>query len=138
VNVEWIAYETLLIFHDAQISEHGGAPGLREEGGLRSALARPENLAAYGDPDLFELAAAYAGGIARNHPFVDGNKRTAFVVSVAFLDLNGQELKASEAEAAVVFLRLAAGEFSEAELAEWFRRNASPPDTEFLSPEQDQ
>lgn len=138
MNVEWIAYETVLIFHEAQISEHGGAAGLRDEGGLRSALARPENLAAYGEPDLFDLAAAYARGITQNHPFVDGNKRTAFVVAVAFLDLNGQELTAPEAEAAVVFLRLAAGEFSEAELAEWFRRNANPPADEFLSPEQDQ
>jgi death-on-curing protein len=127
VNVEWIAYETVLIYHETQISEHGGAAGLRDEGGLRSALAWPENLAAYGEPDLFELAAAYAKGIVQNHPFVDGNKRTAFVVSVAFLDLNGQELSASEAEAAVVFLRLAAGEFSEAELAEWLRRNCNPP-----------
>ena len=84
MNVEWIAYETVLIFHDAQISEHGGAGGLRDEGGLRSALARPENLAAYGEPDLFDLAAAYARGITQNHPFVDGNKRTAFVVAVAF------------------------------------------------------
>ncbi len=138
MNVEWIAYETILIFHDAQIGEHGGAGGLRDEGGLRSAVARPENLAAYDDPDIFDLAAAYARGITQNHPFVDGNKRTAFVVAVAFLDLNGHELSASEAEAAVVFIRLAAGEFSEAELAAWFRRNASPPDVEFLSPEQDQ
>jgi death-on-curing protein len=126
VNVEWIAYETVLIFHEAQITEHGGAAGLRDEGGLRSALARPENLAACGEPDIFDLAAAYARGISQNHPFVDGNKRTAFIVSAAFLDLNRQELKASEAEAAVIFLRLAAGEFSEAELAEWFRRNTTP------------
>lgn len=138
MNVEWIAYETVLIYHDAQLTEHGGAAGLRDEGGLRSALARPENLAAYGQPDLFDLAAAYARGITQNHPFVDGNKRTAFVVAAAFLDLNGQELTAEEAEAAVVFLRLAAGEFSEAELAEWFRRNTAPPAQEFLVPEQDQ
>jgi len=138
VNVEWIAYETVLIFHELQISEHGGAAGLRDEGGLRSALARPENLAAYGEPDLFDLAAAYASGISQNHPFLDGNKRTAFVVAASFLDLNGQELKAAEAEAAVVFLRLAAGEFSEAELAEWFRRNSDPPASEFLVAEQDQ
>jgi death-on-curing protein len=138
VNVEWIAYETVLIFHEEQISEHGGAAGLRDEGGLRSALARPENLAAYGEPDLFDLAAAYARGISQNHPFVDGNKRTAFVVATSFLDLNGQELKAEEAEAAMVFLRLAAGEFSETDLAEWFRHNSDPPASEFLSPEQDQ
>jgi death-on-curing protein len=138
VNVDWIAYETALIYHDMQLTEHGGAGGLRDEGGLRSALARPKNLAAYGEPDLFDLAAAYAKGIAQNHPFVDGNKRTAFVVAAAFLDLNGQELTAPEAEAAIVFLRLAAGEFSEQELAEWLRRNSTPPAREFLVPEQDQ
>jgi death-on-curing protein len=138
VNAEWVAYETVLIFHEAQITEHGGAAGLRDEGALRSALARPQNLAAYGDPDIHELAAAYARGITQNHPFVDGNKRTAFVVSAAFLDLNGQELAADEAEAAVVFLRLAAGEFSEAELAQWFRRNTEPLPAESVSPEQDQ
>ncbi len=138
MNVEWIAYETVQIFHDVQIAEHSGVAGLRDEGGLRSALARPENLAAYGEPDLFDLAAAYAKGIAQNHPFVDGNKRTAFVVSAAFLELNGHELNASETEAAVVFLRLAAGEVSEAELAEWFRQNTNPPDEAFLVPEQDQ
>jgi death-on-curing protein len=128
VNVEWIALKTVLIYHDLQISEHGGADGIRDEGGLESALARPENLAAYGDPDLFELAAAYAYGIVRNHPFVDGNKRTAFVVSVAFLELNGHEVIAEEAEAAVVFLRLAAGELSEQELAAWLRKTAGPAD----------
>lgn len=123
--VEWIALETVLIFHDLQISEHGGAEGLRDEGGLESALARPENLAAYGDPDLFDLAAAYAGGIVRNHPFVDGNKRTAFVVAVSFLNLNGEDVAADEAEAAVVFLRFAAGQLSEEKLAEWLRRNSA-------------
>ncbi len=124
--VEWVRYESVLIFHDLQISEHGGAAGLRDEGGLRSALARPENLAAYADPEIFDLAAAYARGITQNHPFVDGNKRTAFVVAVSFLDLNGQELSVSEAEAALVFLRLAAGQFSEAELAAWFRQHSGP------------
>lgn len=125
MNVEWIALETVLIYHDLQISEHGGAEGVRDQGGLESALARPENLAAYGDPDLFELAAAYAGGIVRNHPVVDGNKRTAFVVAVSFLNLNGEDIVAEEAEAAVVFLRFAASELSEEELADWLRRNAA-------------
>ena len=128
MNVEWIAFDSVLIFHDLQLREHGGAEGLRDEGGLRSALARPENLADYGEPDLFDLAAAYARGIVQNHPFVDGNKRTAFVVAVSFLDLNGQELAADEAEAAIIFLRLAAGEIGEAELAAWLRRNSGPPD----------
>jgi death-on-curing protein len=126
VNVEWVAFETVLVFHDLQISEHGGADGVRNEGGLKSALARPANLAAYEAPDLFDLAAAYAVGSVRNHPFVDGNKRTAFVVAVSFLELNGQELNVEEAEAAVVFLQLAAGQLSEQELAEWLRANSSP------------
>ena len=138
MNVEWIALETVLIYHDRQIAEHGGAEGVRDEGALESALARPQNLLAHGAPDLFELAAAYAKGIAQNHPFVDGNKRTGFVVAASFLDLNGHELTASEAEAAVVFLRLAAGETKEAELAEWFRRNCTPPDATFLVAERDQ
>lgn len=138
MTVEWVAYETVLIYHDLQLHEHGGAEGLRDEGGLRSALARPENLAAYSDPDLFALAAAYARGIVQNHPFVDGNKRTAFVVAVAFLEFNGQELLVEEAEAALIFLRLAAGEFAEAELADWLRRNSSPPDATDIVPEQDQ
>ena len=138
MKVAWLAYETVLIYHDLQISEHGGAEGLRDDGSLRSALGEPENLATYGDPDLFDLAAAYARGIAHNHPFVDGNKRTAFVAGVSFLDLNGQEVSAQEAEAAVVFLRLAAGELDEAELAGWLRRNSSPPDADYLVPEQDQ
>jgi death-on-curing protein len=137
VNVEWVAFETALIFHDLQIEEHGGAGGLRDEGSLRSAMARAENLAAYGDPDLFDLAAAYARGIVQNHPFVDGNKRTAFVVAVSFLGLNGHELTVDEAEAALVFLRLAAGELSEAELAAWLRAHSSPPDATYLVAEQD-
>lgn len=124
MNVEGIALESVLIFHDLQIEEHGGAEGLRDEGGLRSALARPQHLAVYGEPDLFDLAAAYAGGLVRNHPFVDGNKRTALVVAIAFLDLNGRELNAAEAEAAVVFLRLASGDLSDDDLASWLRRNS--------------
>jgi death on curing protein len=125
VTVEWVRYETVLIFHDLQIAEHGGAAGLRDEGGLRSALARPQNLAAYGEPDVFDLASAYAKGIVQNHPFVDGNKRTGFVVAVSFLELNAQTLSASEAEAAIVFLRLAAGKLSEEELAAWFKTHCT-------------
>ncbi len=134
----WLTLRVVASIHQRQIQRHGGGHGTRDEGLLESALARPQNLAGYGEPTVFDLAASYAYGIARNHPFVDGNKRTAFVASALFLRVNGQQLSASPAEAAVVFLRLAAGEFSEAELAEWFRRNASPPDVEFLSPEQDQ
>jgi death-on-curing protein len=138
MNIEWVELETVLVAHADQIAEHGGSPGLRDEGALHSALARPQNLAAYGDPDLFRLAAAYAFGLARNHAFVDGNKRTAFVVSSAFLSLNGFELDADEADAADTFLKLAAGELTEDELAGWFRANSSPPDDAYLVPEQDQ
>jgi death on curing protein len=134
----WLTGRVVASIHQRQIQRHGGSHGTRDEGLLESALARPKNLASYGEPTVFELAASYALGIARNHPFVDGNKRTAFVASALFLRMNGQKLDAEQAEAAVVFLRLAAGEFSEEELAEWLRRNASPPPEEFLAPEQDQ
>ena len=134
----WLTSRTTISIHHRQIQRHGGGHGIRDEGLLESALARPDNLAAYGEPTVFELAASYAYGIARNHAFIDGNKRTAFVASVLFLRMNGQQFHAEQAEAAVVFLRLAAGEFTEAELAEWFRQNANPPADEFLSPEQDQ
>ncbi len=134
----WLTGRVVASIHQRQIQRHGGGHGTRDEGMLESALARPENLTAYGEPSVFDLAASYAYGITRNHPFVDGNKRTAFVASVLFLRMNGQHFVAEQAEAAVVFLRLAAGEFSEDELAEWFRRNASPPAEEFIAPEQDQ
>jgi len=134
----WLTHRVATAIHLRQVQRHGGGHGIRDEGLLESALARPQNLARYGEPTVFELAASYAYGIARNHPFIDGNKRTAFVASTLFLRLNGQQFNAGQAEAAVVIVRLAAGEFSEAALAEWFRRNASPPADEFLSPEQDQ
>lgn len=134
----WLAGRIVASIHQKHIQRHGGGHGTRDAGLLESALARPQKLAAHGEPTVFELAATYAHGIARSRPFIDGNKRTAFVASVLFLRMNGQQFLAEQAEAAVVFLRLAAGEFSEAELAEWFRRNCQPPETEFLSPEQDQ
>ncbi|WP_374990398.1 type II toxin-antitoxin system death-on-curing family toxin [Sphingosinicella sp. LHD-64] len=109
--------------HAEQLAEHGGGEGVRDATLLESAMARPQNLAAYGEPDAADLAAAYAFGIARNHPFVDGNKRTAAVVSETFLVLNGYSLGASDAELAVAFIALAAGELSEAETADWFRRH---------------
>ncbi len=107
--------------HSEQIAEHGGDEGVRDPGLLESAMARPQNLSAYGDPDAADLAAAYAYGIARNHPVVDGNKRTAAVVSETFLLLNGYRLTATDAELVVAFLALAAGELSEEETAAWFR-----------------
>jgi len=117
----WIATEVAAAAHLEQIAEHGGGEGVRDAGLLASAMARPRNLADYGEPDAASLAAAYAFGIARNHPFVDGNKRTAAVVAETFLNLNGFVLTATDAELVVATLALAAGELSEEELADWFR-----------------
>jgi death on curing protein len=119
----WVAVEVAVAAHAEQIAEHGGGEGLRDTGSLDSAMARPMNLVAYGRPDAADLAAAYAYGIARNHPFVDGNKRTAAVVSETFLMLNGHSIGATDAEVVVAFLALAAGELSEVEMADWFREH---------------
>lgn len=120
-RIVWIAIEVAMAAHAEQLAEHGGAEGVRDAGALESAMARPRNLAEYAEPDIAALAAAYAYGIARNHPFVDGNKRTAAVVSETFLMLNGHALVATDAELVVAILALAAGELSEDELADWFR-----------------
>jgi death-on-curing protein len=122
-EIVWLLEETVRAIHSRQISEHGGRPGIRDEGLLLSALARPQNLAAYGDPppDLAALAASYAYGIARNHPFIDGNKRVALVAARTFLLINGGDLVASQEEKYVTFLRLAEGGLSEDELAGWIR-----------------
>jgi death-on-curing protein len=124
----WIFVERsiVLAIHDEQLAEHGGATGIRDMGALESALARPMSLSLYGDPDAAALVAAYAFGIARNHPFVDGNKRTAYVVSELFLGLNGFDLLASDAACVTTFLRLAAGELDEAALADWIRASCRP------------
>ncbi len=127
-NWIWLVTEVALAAHLEQIAEHGGGEGVRDLGLLESALARPRNLADYGAPDAAALAAAYAWGIARNHPFVDGNKRTAAVVSETFLMLNGYRLTASDAEVVVAFVALAAGELSEEELADWFRQHLAATD----------
>lgn len=120
---EWVATEVVLAIHDEQIAEHGGSAGVRDTNLLESALARPQQLAAYGDPepDLAALAAAYAFGIARNHAFVDGNKRTSFVVTRTFLALNGHEISALEAELLQIWIDLGAGALTEAQLADWLR-----------------
>jgi death-on-curing protein len=120
----WIRLHEATAIHAEQIAEHGGLEGIRDQGLLESALARAENLAAYGKPDVCDLAAAYAFGLARNHPFADGNKRTAFVVSATFLILNGRDLTATEVDVVTTILKLAAGELPEAELADWFRANS--------------
>ena len=125
----WVALDVALAAHEEQIAEHGGAEGVRDRGAFESAMARPQNAAAYGEPpdrgpgqaDAAALAAAYAFGIARNHPFVDGNRRTAAVVCETVLKLNGHSLQASDAELVVMFLALAAGEVEEPEMAEWIR-----------------
>ncbi len=121
----WIRADVALAIHRRQLSEHGGAEGVRDAGLLASALARPRNLVAYSEvePDFATLAAAYAFGIARNHPFVDGNKRTAYVVCRTFLVLNGRDLAASREEKYSTFLKLAAGELSEDELVAWMREH---------------
>jgi death-on-curing protein len=117
----WISVDVAVTAHAEQLAEHGGGEGVRDLALLESAMARPRNLAAYGEPDAAALAAAYAYGIARNHPFIDGNKRTAAVVSETFLILNSYRLTASNAELVVAFVALAAGELSEEEMAGWFR-----------------
>ncbi|OYU15677.1 MAG: type II toxin-antitoxin system death-on-curing family toxin [Alphaproteobacteria bacterium PA4] len=119
----WVDAGVALAIHDEQLAEHGGAGGVRDANAFESAMARPVNVAAYGDPDAATLAAAYAFGLARNHAFVDGNKRTAYVVSEMFLALNGIRLLSSDADGILTFVALAAGDLSEDALADWFRRH---------------
>ena len=121
MNWRWIERQALLLLHDESLAEHGGASGLRDEGLFDSALARPLNLSAYGEPDFADLAAAYGSGLAQNHPFVDGNKRAAFLAVGLFLYANGYRLNASQAEATLTMLSLAAGELEEAAFAAWIR-----------------
>lgn len=122
-DIVWLLEETILAIHQRQIAEHGGSGGLRDQGLLTSAVARPQQLLAYGQPspDLASLAAAYAYGIARNHPFVDGNKRTALVAARTFLLLNDANVQAAQVDKWLTFLRLAEGSLTEAELGEWIR-----------------
>jgi death-on-curing protein len=122
----WVLDETVLAIHNRQIAEHGGLSGVRDAGALASALGRPKNKFAYAEPDIFDLAAAYGFGIATNHPFADGNKRTAYVVSVLFLALNGYRVEASQDEKYRTFLDLAAGNLAEESLAAWFRAHCLP------------
>ncbi len=121
MNWRWIERQALLLLHDESLAEHGGASGLRDEGLFDSALARPLNLAAYGEPDFADPAASYGFCLAQNHPFVDGNKRAAFLSVGLFLYVNGYRLNASQAEATVTVLSLAAGELEEAAFAAWIR-----------------
>ncbi len=120
----WIDRRLLVILHDESLAEHGGASGLRDAGLLESALARPPNLLAYGEPDMYALAAAYGVGLAKNHPFVDGNKRAAFLAIGLFLRLNGRKLVAPQADATVTMFGVAAGDIDEDTLAAWLREHS--------------
>ncbi len=122
----WVERRALVLLHDESIAEHGGLQGLRDEGLLESALARPLNLAAYGEPDAAELAASYGVGLAKNHPFVDGNKRAAFLAVGMFLMLNGLRLKATQVEATLTMLDVAAGTLDEPGFAAWLRAHTQP------------
>lgn len=115
----WIEESVVWAVHEAQLAEHGGSAGVRDAGFLKPALARPLNLLAYGEADAATLAAAYGFGIARNHPFIDGNKHTAFVCAELFLALNGYVLSASDADCVSTMLALTAGELPETEFAAW-------------------
>jgi death-on-curing protein len=122
----WIERRALLLLHDESIAEHGGAAGIRDEGLLDSALARPLNLVAYGDPDWADLAASYGVGLAKNHPFVDGNKRAAFLAVGLFMALNGRRLVTTQADATLTMLAVAAGTLDEAAFAAWLRAHSRP------------
>jgi len=121
----WVMPELVSAVQQMLVAEHGGLPGVRDQALLDSALARPQQKATYeSGTDLFELAAAYSYGLARNHPFVDGNKRLALTIAAVFLELNGLTLNAPEAEAVIMYQRLAAGELEEDRLAEWLRKSS--------------
>jgi death-on-curing protein len=125
IEPEWVLEEIVLAYHRRQLAEHGGADGVRDLGLLQSALARPQNFFHYNQVvSLTRLAAAYAFGIAKNHPFIDGNKRTAMVTSIAFLELNGYRLTSTQEENYLSFLSLAEGALTEDQLAEWLEAKA--------------
>ena len=125
--MRWLKIDRVLAIHQRQIAEHGGTDGVRDIGLLESALARPQNVHAYEpDADIASLAAAYAFGIIKNHPFLDGNKRTGYVVMETFLVLNGRTLTASQEEKYLTFISLADGSISEDDLAAWIREKMTP------------
>jgi death-on-curing protein len=126
LNPKWVSKKALLLLHEESLAHFGGARGVKDEGLLDSALARPQNLLTYNpESDLFDLAAAYAFGLARNHAFVDGNKRAAFLSIGIFLHINGYALKAGQVDAIQVVTVLAAGEIEEKEMAAWVRGNVA-------------
>ena len=126
MDYAWLSARDALAIHEEQLAEHGGADGVRDLGLLESALARPQNLLAYAKPDFADLAGAYAAGVARNHPFVDGNKRTAWILAVVFLDLNGFDLEADIIDALQAMLALAEGRIDESAFAAWLRPQLKP------------
>ena len=129
MNWRWISKQALVLLHGESLATHGGSEGMRDEGLLESALMRPQNIVAYADanhpPDAATLAASYGLGIAKNHPFIDGNKRAAFLAVGMFLYLNGLRLQATQAEATVTMLAVAAGDISEATFAAWLRQHSA-------------
>lgn len=120
----WLDASILLAVHNEQLVEHGGISGVRDNGMFKSALAKPQNLAAYGEPDFAELAASYGFKLAKNHPFLDGNKRTAFVAVELFLRLNGYLLKADDVTCALTMLAVTASDIDEANFSVWLRQNS--------------
>jgi death-on-curing protein len=120
----WLTRSECLLLHDMMLDQYGGCSGIRDEGLLESALARPQQLHHYGKPTMPEMAAAYTAGIVKNHPFLDGNKRTGFMMGAGFLERNGYEFLASETEVVIRTLALAAGEMTEAAYADWLQANS--------------
>jgi death-on-curing protein len=120
----WLTRDECLALHDMMLAQYGGCPGIRDEGLLESALARPQQLHHYGKPGMPQMAAAYTAGIVKNHPFLDGNKRTGFMLGAGFLERNGYEFVASETDVVIRTLALAAGEMSEADYADWLKANS--------------
>jgi death on curing protein len=123
---QWLDPRAVETIHEKQIAEHGGIHGIRDRALLESALARPQNLFAYGSPSIVEMATSYATGIIKNHPFLDGNKRTGFVAGVLFLERNGFSFVATEADATAATLGLASSEMTEAQFARWLEANSRP------------
>ena len=124
MNPQWIDLSVVLAIHEQQIAEHGGSLGVHDLGMIESALGRPQNLLLYNDPDIFDLAAAYGYGLAKNHGFIDGNKRTAYVVTRLFLILNGYDMRASAVDKVVTFEKVGKGEIDQAALASWLRSHS--------------
>jgi death-on-curing protein len=120
----WVLRETVLALHERLLAEFGGSAGIRDEGLLDSALSRPENLFAYGKPSIFDLGASYAYGLVKNHPFLDGNKRTGFATAILFLEINGYQFEATEIESTIQTLALAASALDETKYAAWLKENS--------------